>query len=119
MEFKEVINNKEHLCIKFNNQYIYKLNNNIHREDDEPAVLTAEGHKLYYKDNVICREGDKPAVIRGTLLEYYSKGNIHRIGLPARIDEKNNISEYWVKGKHITQKEEIKKFITQKIIADF
>jgi len=59
----------------------------IHRDNDLPAIIRANGTQLWYKKGKWHRDNDKPAVIHadGTQ-EWYKKGQLHRDNdLPAII----------------------------------
>ena len=77
-------------------QYWYK-NEEIHRDDDLPAIITSEGDKYWYRNGLPHRDNDLPAVIfvSGTQ-EWYQNGERHRDNdLPAII--KLNGYQSWYK----------------------
>jgi hypothetical protein len=53
----------------------YKLNSMNHREDDQPAIIWADGDLEWYQYGKSHREDDLPAVIRSNGQQYwYKKG---------------------------------------------
>jgi protein associated with RNAse G/E len=51
----------------------------LHNVNDEPAIVYANGSKVWCKDNVYHRDGDKPAVVYYDGREYYYVcGVLHR-----------------------------------------
>jgi len=69
-------------------------NNNLHRENDLPAVIRKSGEQLWYQNNKLHREKDFPAIINpnGTL-EWYINGILHRnYDKPAKIQAG---SQFW------------------------
>ena len=70
---------------------------NLHRENDEPAIIDADGSKYWYKNGQPHRDGDLPAAIYvdGSKI-WYKNGQLHREGdEPAYIDANGN--KYWYK----------------------
>lgn len=82
----------------------------LHRDDDQPAIICPDGGKLWFKNGKIHRDNDKPAVIcpdGGNF--WYKDGKFHRDNdKPARI-YLNGKKEWWVDGKFI------KRYIPQNI----
>jgi hypothetical protein len=67
--------------------YTWYKNDDIHRENDRPAVVYDHGAKKWYRDNLLHRVGDQPAYIHkyGTQL-WYMNSVIHRChDLPAVV----------------------------------
>lgn len=89
--------------------------NQIHRDDDKPAVTRYIDDKIiceeWYQTDMLHRDGDKPAVIEeftdelGKSERWYQFGDLHRDGdLPAVIEIYNNgdvrkLEEWYQKGK--------------------
>ena len=68
----------------------------LHREDDEPAVIYANGTQMWYRDGKLHREDDSPAIIHadGTQM-WYRNGELHREDdRPAVINAKGTWSWY-------------------------
>jgi hypothetical protein len=72
----------------------------IHRSDDKPAVV-GDNIQMWYQNGVYHRDGDKPTIVYSNGTMYYHKnGKYHRdleLG-PAVIDTTNNRVEYWMEG---------------------
>jgi hypothetical protein len=71
-------------CTKYNDNgnlkaYIWYSHGKIHRDDDLPAIVFANGLHQWYKNGKLHRDGDKPAHIhhRGHIA-YYKQGKLHR-----------------------------------------
>ena len=60
------------------NMYWYR-DGELHRDDDKPAAIYANGYKAWYKNNKLHRDNDKPAAIHsdGTK-EWWVNGKRHR-----------------------------------------
>jgi hypothetical protein len=64
----------------------------IHREGDKPAIVYADGTRLWYKDGKLHRKGNRPAVVGadGGQLWYYM-GNLYREG------DGPVLQDWWIK----------------------
>ena len=49
----------------------YRVNGEIHRDNDLPAVIQADGTKWWYIDNKLHRDNDQPAVIDADGTKYW------------------------------------------------
>ena len=72
-----------------------------HRDGDLPAVIYADGSKVYYKNGKLHRDGDLPAIEHADGTKYYYKNDLfHRDGgKPAVISQYKY--QYWLDGKLI------------------
>lgn len=73
----------------------------LHRDNDEPAMINADGTLVWLKNGLIHRDGDKPAVVNKRLqyATYYKQGKYHRdSGKPAMINHSAE-EQYWVNGE--------------------
>jgi len=53
----------------------YNKNRQLHRDDDKPSVIYADGRKEWWKNGQLHRDGDKPAIIFANgEEEYYNNG---------------------------------------------
>jgi len=51
----------------------------LHRDNDQPAVINADGSKEWYQNDLLHRDGDKPAVINADGTKYwYQNDRLHR-----------------------------------------
>ena len=66
----------------------WRVNNNVHRDDDKPAIIDSNGTKIWYKDGLKHRENDKPAVVSlDGSMSYFVNDKLHRDNdLPAEIN---------------------------------
>ena len=82
----------------------YQLNGKLHRDEDQPAVINANGSKYWYQDGLRHRDDDLPAIVyaNGTK-EWYQNGELHRGNdLPAVINADG--SEWYVNGNKVWHK---------------
>lgn len=74
----------------------------IHREDDNPALVFENGSKFWYKNGLPHREGDSPATIYRTgSMMWYKNGALHRENGPALIIARENHESWFIDGKFI------------------
>lgn len=80
-----VIGNKtKGCCTKYDDNgnvqaYIWYSNGKIHRDDDLPAIIFANGLHQWYKNGKLHRDGDKPAhVYLCGHIAYFKEGKLHR-----------------------------------------
>src|SRR5436190_20529519 len=66
-------------CIK------YKRNGLTHRDDDQPAVIWANGEEWWYQNGKRHRDGDQPAIIRRSRSQFC-----------AQVDDLPIIKEFYV-----------------------
>ena len=89
--------------VEYGNTYYRNSKGQFHRENDLPAVVFANGSKLWYKNGQRHRENDLPAIVfaDGSKL-WYKNGQLHRENdLPAI--ECADGDKYWHKnGKEYT-----------------
>ena len=77
----------------------WRHNGQLHRDNDEPAVIFDDGERGWYQQGKRHRDNG-PAVISNTgSSAYYQFGKLHRIDGPAMINEFANRTEWWVNGK--------------------
>ena len=61
--------------INSNGTYYYQ-NNQLHRDNDLPAIILPNGTQSYYKNGQLHRDNDLPAIIHSNgTLEYYKNGH--------------------------------------------
>ena len=97
------------------NQRWYNSDNQLHRDNDLPAVIYSSGTQYWYKNNQQHRDNDLPAKIYPSGTQYWCKNNkYHRDNdLPAVIQaevdentgEKKYFVEYYVDGIFLSEKE--------------
>jgi hypothetical protein len=73
----------------------------LHRDNDRPAKVNKNGSMSWYQHNELHRDGDEPAVVEANgSLQWYQRGQLHRGGdRPAQIT-KTNMSWYWRGKRH-------------------
>ena len=49
----------------------YRVNGELHRDNDLPAMIKANGAKWWFKDNKLHRDNDQPAVIDADGTKYW------------------------------------------------
>jgi hypothetical protein len=60
----------------------------LHRDGDQPAIITEDGDMYWYWSGELHRSGDQPAVIKSGVQEWWVDGSRHRDGdQPAIITE--------------------------------
>ncbi len=92
-------NDEPAVVYKDGSKYWYS-NGQLHRDGDEPAVILFNGHKKWYKNGKIHRDDDKPAVVyvNGDK-QWYSNGNLHRDNDEPAIIMANGQKEWYKNGK--------------------
>jgi len=85
-----------------NTRYWYQ-NGMIHRENDKPAVIYSDGTKKWFINNQLHRDNDKPAIIIPDGTKYWYKyGKLHRDNdKPARIDILLDLKQWYINGELI------------------
>jgi len=77
-------------------------NDKIHRDGDKPAIVMADGSEEWYKDGKRHREGDEPAAVYAYGDKYWWKNDKrHRDGDKPAIVEANGDKEWWKNGKFV------------------
>lgn len=115
-KFTKIINDIEHHILVYPDKIEWRVNGNLHRENDKPAVKFRNGSKCWYKYGELHRTNDQPAIIKEGLQEWYVNGRRHRAGKPAIIIKgSDNESNYFNNGQKLTAFE-IEK---SKLIANF
>ena len=57
-------------------QKFYNEKGQIHRDNDLPAIIRADGYKAWYQNGKLHRDNDKPAVIGAAGYQHwYQNGN--------------------------------------------
>jgi hypothetical protein len=99
----------------------YYTDDQLHRDDDLPAMEWADGDKAWYQNDQLHRDNDLPAVeyINGAR-SWYQNGKSHRLAGPAWITDKG-AKHYFIDGKWLTKKQhanhpEVKKYKLQQIL---
>jgi hypothetical protein len=86
----------------------------LHRDEDEPAVIFADGARIWYKNGEIHRVG-APAVIYEDGSEFwYQNDNYHREDGPAVLYA-DGTKEYWLNGELQPDPEEVKELTVAEI----
>ena len=87
------------------------INGKRHRDNDLPAIIYADGRQHWYINGEIHRDNDLPAVItENGNQEWYNNGVLHRLYKPAIINA--NGTQYWcINEKNIT--DEVNDFIKE------
>jgi hypothetical protein len=71
----------------------------IHRDGDQPAVITAAGSRIWYQYCQTHRDGDKPAVITSTGdMAWVQNGLLHRDGDQPAVVRANGYQEWFQRG---------------------
>ena len=95
--------------IQDNTIWYYNKDDEIHRDDDEPAVIFPNGTKWWYKNDIVHRDGDKPAVVdRNGNKGWWKNGKKHRDGDKPAVEYVNGEKEYYKNGKKYTPKIKVK-----------
>ena len=78
----------------------YNSKDQLHRNNDLPAIEYSNGTKFYYKNGRRHRDNDLPAIEYASgHKEYYKNGKLHRDNdLPAIEYAAIGYKEYWVNG---------------------
>jgi hypothetical protein len=99
----------------------YYKDDQLHRDDNLPAVVWADGAKFWCQNDLLHRDGDQPAAewTDGTKI-WFQNDKRHRLTGPAWTNS-NGIEEYWIKGERLTKKQhanhpEVKKAKLQQIL---
>lgn len=72
----------------------------IHRDNDLPAIIEANGSQAWFKNGFRHRDNDKPAMIRiNGVKEWYKDGARHRAGNQPAVVYPNGEKEYWIHGR--------------------
>jgi hypothetical protein len=77
----------------------YMLDNQLHREDDLPALVHSFGFKYWYRHGKVHREGG-PAYISIDCIIWYKDGLYHRTDGPAVICYDGSCT-WWQNGKRL------------------
>jgi hypothetical protein len=99
-EEEELINNIIHKKITtIENDVVYFVGNQIHRENDLPAIIYQAVGSFWFKNNKPHRDNDLPAVIflNGTK-EWHYLGKIHRKNKPAITFKDSKDNEWFTNG---------------------
>lgn len=60
---------------------VWKLAGSVHRDDDKPAIISANGDKFWYQRGKLHRGGDLPAVVtKSGKRGWWQHGKCHRDG---------------------------------------
>jgi len=103
----------------------YYKDGKLHRDGDEPAVITSSGSKYYYKNGELRRDGDEPAVIQSNgYKEYWKNGKLHRDGDEPAVIWSDGTVDYYKNGVKYTKEqvekmEEMRTRIVNKIAVRF
>jgi hypothetical protein len=98
---------------------IYKLNNEIHRELDKPAIIWLDGHSEWFLNGKRNRNNDLPSVISKSLGKiWFIDNEINRLNLqPSFITKLNNL--FYITNNKVIPIEEIKRQQTKKKLNSF
>jgi ribosomal protein L25 (general stress protein Ctc) len=104
MEYAHII---EHLKYNINTDEdgticYYNKDGQRHRENDQPAVIYADGTKEWWVNDKLHRENDQPAVIYadGTK-EWWVNDKLHRENNQPAYISADGTQRWWVNGQHI------------------
>ena len=75
-------------------QRFYDENGDLHRDNDEPALICTYGSQYWYKHGLQHRVNG-PAVITCTYEEWRQNGKLHRLDGPAFKFYGNVVNEHW------------------------
>ena len=95
--------NDQPAIVRKNGDKQWYVNGRLHRENDLPAIENSYGDKFWYRHGIRHRENDKPAIeyTCGSKWWYYN-GNLHRENdRPASIYY-NGGAGWWINGMNIT-----------------
>lgn len=73
-------------------------NGKRHREGGKPAVVSNDGFKAWCINDKYHREGDEPAIESREVKLWYKYGRKHRDGKKPAVIYSNGNKEYWVNG---------------------
>ena len=74
----------------------------IHRDGDQPAIVYASGTRHWYQRDKLHRDGDQPAVVCiGGDREWYQLGKLHRDGDQPALITANGDQKWYQHGKRV------------------
>ena len=83
----------------------YRFNGEIHRDDDLPAVIFADGTKWWYQSGVRHRDDDQPAVIHASGSKFwYKDGTLHRDDDQPAVIYADGTKEWYKNGMRIKKR---------------
>lgn len=82
----------------------YYKDDKLHRDNDLPAVINADGYKFWYNNGELHRESNPAIMGPEGDKAYYVEGKLHNEEGPALIN-KFGKEEWHIDGKQLTQKE--------------
>ena len=95
-----------------NEGHVYHLvDRKMHSENDQPAVVYANGTKWWYREGKIHRDGAPAVIFPNGVEEWWQNGRRHRDGGPAVIfpssaavnPEGRGVRQWWSGGKLIRE----------------
>ncbi len=88
--------NDEPAVIYDNGDKEWWFNGKLTRDGDQPAITFANGTKIWYKDNHLHRDGDEPALVRvNGDKRWYKNGKLHRDGDEPAVIHANGDKEWY------------------------
>jgi len=85
-QFKQEIEKLNHLLqdendyqLEYGNKTWRNKEGQIHRDNDQPAIISSNGTQLWYKKGKCHRDNDKPAVIYADGAKYWFKEGVEYI----------------------------------------
>ncbi len=87
---------------------IFFYKNGVVDNGDEPAIISNNGNKRWYKDGFLHRENDLPATESKFLIEWFKHGLAHRENGPAAIfflPQDEVLNKWYLEGKQYTEED--------------
>jgi len=72
----------------------------LHRDNDEPAIVSAKGYKAWYQNGLRHRDNGLPAIEFEGFKCWYQNGKLHRADGPA-VEFSDGSRQYWVNGVRV------------------
>jgi hypothetical protein len=85
----------------------FNKDDELHREDDKPAVIYADGARIWYQYDRLHRVDGPAATFADGSEAWYKNGKYHRIGGPAVIHA-DGYEEFWINGKRQPDPNDVK-----------
>src|SRR5690348_10093719 len=100
---------------RYGTQRYYNSDNQLHRDNDQPAIICADGSKCWYKNGQLHKDNDLPAIISAYGEKWwYKNGQHHRDNDQPAAIYADGTKEYYLKDVNLTYKE-YKSIIDNKI----
>ena len=77
----------------------YDADGELHRDDDRPALVWANGYQSWWQHGLRHRDGDRPAIVYANGDQsWYQHDKLHRDGGRPAIISANGYMAWWVNG---------------------